>query len=123
MAICESTTEATQTVRKRARLAVAVLCVFGGLLAMAVQKHAFESEFTGADTPAGFIGNAGKIDITTASGDVYVADNSRNRVYRFDSSGAFQSQITGFDFSSANGIAVDNSGTASDANLVVDDST
>jgi hypothetical protein len=103
--------------------------VFGGLLAaaagpaLAVSLHPFDSEFTGADTPAGFIGNAGKIDITTASGDVYVSDNARNRVYRFDSAGAFQSQITGFDFSSANGIAVDNSGLTSDGNLVVNDST
>ena len=129
MAICESITEATRTVRRLARLPIALLCVMGGLLAigatpaLAVTLHPFDSEFTGADTPAGFIGNAGKIDITTASGDVYVADNNRNRVYRFNSAGAYQSQITGFDFSSANGIAVDNSGTGSDANLVVNDST
>ena len=129
MAICESITEATRTVRRLGRLSIAVLCVFGGLLAtaaapaLAVQLHPFDSEFTGADTPAGFIGNAGKIDLTTASGDVYVADNNRGRVYRFDSAGAFQSQITGFDFSSANGIAVDNSGTGSDGDLVVNDTS
>jgi hypothetical protein len=129
MATNEITTQATRTTCRRARTWVAVVCVLGGLLAMAAapalaqQFHPFDSEFTGADTPAGFIGQAGKVDITTASGDVYVSDNARNRVYRFDSAGAFQSQITGFDFSSANGIAVDNSGTGTDGDLVVNDAT
>ena len=101
MAIRESIREAATTARGAARSGIAVVCVFGGLLAaaagpaLAAQLRPFQSEFTGADTPAGFTGNAGKIDITSASGDVYVADNSRNRVYRFNSAGAFQSQITG----------------------------
>src|SRR5262249_49044545 len=69
---------------------------------------------------AGFIGSAGRVDLSSTSGDVYVADTGRNRIYRFYSTGAFVSQITGFDLSGFwSGIAVDNSGTASDGDLVV----
>src|SRR4051812_6848596 len=102
MAFFESTKKATTRTRARARLTIAALCVTAGCLAVpaapavAVQHRQLDSQFTGADTPDAGFAATGKVDPSTATGDVYVVDSGLGKVNRFNSAGVYQSQLTGF---------------------------
>src|SRR5262249_20036746 len=109
---------------KPLRLAVTVLALaglFSAGSAMGGQTHPFQSEFTGADTPAGSLGPpADKVAVRQSTGDVYVIDRAHGVVAIFDGSGSFVSQVPGFNFGSSDpDLAVDNSATSSEGNLYV----
>ncbi|HEY8516215.1 MAG TPA: hypothetical protein VIS07_11935 [Candidatus Binatia bacterium] len=88
--------------------------------AQAAESHLLLSEFTGADTPAGSLGNnADRVDIRQSNGDVYVIDKQHGVVVRFDADGNFLSEIGPFSFNAEPGLAVDNSDTDSEGNLYV----
>jgi sugar lactone lactonase YvrE len=112
---------------RRGALTLAWLSVFAlaGLFTAASAPagftHPVVSEFTGSDTPAGSLGSeAEKLAIRQSTGDVYVIASSQGLVDRFDASGNYLSQITGFpSFGGDPDLAVDNSGTLSEGNLYV----
>src|SRR5262245_1115165 len=109
---------------RRGALTLACLFAVAGLFtaatAMGGQTHPFQSEFTGADTPAGSFSTAATLAIRQSSGDVYVIDRGHGVVDVFDATGAYLSQLTGFSFGSSDpDLAVDNSGTASEGNIYV----
>ncbi|HYI99616.1 MAG TPA: NHL repeat-containing protein [Thermoleophilaceae bacterium] len=95
------------------------------------------SSFNGSDSDAGAIADLGRVAVHQGSGSVYAIDAARGVVDRFDASGAAQ-DFSALGTSSLDGsavpppdgptslslaaegdLAVDNSGTASDGNLIV----
>ena len=93
---------------------VDISSVFAGTGAIEVfdSSGVFKREISGEDTPAGAfafsrIGSSG-VAVDAASGDVYVADTRNNVVDVFDSTGAYERQLTGL--VQPTGVAVDAEG-------------
>src|SRR5262245_24858096 len=110
--------------RSGAALTLACLFALAGLFtatsALGGQTHPFQSEFTGSDTPDGSLGNtADRVGIRQSTGDVYVIDKTHGVVDIFDGTGSYLSQIGTFSFSTEPDIAVDNSATATEGNLMI----
>jgi hypothetical protein len=106
-------------VRALACLSVlALVGLFTAPSAMAAFTHPFVSEFTGADTPQGSLGNeAEKLGIRQSTGDVYVIASSLGFVDIFDATGNYLSQVTVGGFGADPDVAVDNSATASEGHF------
>jgi len=136
-----------QSLRASTRIATgivaAMLCALALLAGSAYAgtvTHPFVSSFDGSDSTAGAFGALGRIAVSDASGDSYVIDYAHSVVARFDSTGraapfttlqlpAGSNVLDGSNTPdsslalSANGdsdVAVDNSGTSSDGNVIVD---
>jgi len=124
-----------------------VICAFLASLALAATAsarttatHPFISSFNGSDSTPGAFGALGRIAIGEASGDIYAIDADHSAVVRFDATGraapftslqvpagsnALDGSNTpdstfGFVAGGDSDVAVDNSGTASDGNVIVD---
>ena len=108
---------------RRSALTLACLFALAGLFtaasAMGGQTHPFQSAFTGSDTPAGSLSTADKVAVRQSTGDVYVIDKGHGVVDTFDGSGTYVSQVGTFGFGGDPDLAVDNSATASEGNLIV----
>jgi hypothetical protein len=92
--------------------------VLGGASASAEVVHNFEFSFNGSAAPGGaFTGDLGTVAVDQANGDVYVVENERAVVERFDAAGKYLGEITGTAvpqgslglFYYTSGVAVDNS--------------
>jgi DNA-binding beta-propeller fold protein YncE len=80
-----------------ATLVVAILAVLAcmGAPAFAVRGHVFERSFGEKGKGAGQLEEPAGLAVSEATGDVYVVDTGGNRVERFNSAGAYQSELTG----------------------------
>ena len=106
----------------RSALTLACLLALAGLFtaasAMGGQTHPFQSAFTGSGTPDGSLSTADKVAVRQSTGNVYVIDKGHGVVDTFDGSGTYVSQVGTFGFGADPDLAVDNSGTASEGNLI-----
>jgi DNA-binding beta-propeller fold protein YncE len=110
-------TEVAAPVRRRARLLgslLATLCVLAlaATPALATTGHRYVGQFAGPGSAAGSLSGPAGVAIQQSTGDVYVADQSNNRVEKFTAGGELILTFNGSatpagSFSGPTGVAVD----------------